>query len=810
MSDDEAASKQLLRESIPSDELPALPPAVVLGADLLNAARIDHRRSSPTGGMARNNRVGKLKRVSMIPEGSRTNLARRGDVYEIELSPEKSNYALPEKVNNKPLKIVKKTKPAAGVAAAAPRVSSKPTVHDADEPHLEQDGLVEDMASTEPAMRSSPPEVAPIENIIAVDNIGGDVHLREAGDVEIEESLRNGKPRCTAVFYRYDKKTGPSYQQCLRPGTDHTDVGARCMVHMNRPATVRCGEMMVSDDGPTQCYRAATWETVTGAQCPIHAEQQATPRTTPRDKRKSAPVFREEHPAKIVRRHSQGAEKPLSSGRSRAQAQESEEARHAHVQAPVQGQSSNSVLVPAQGESSSSQPTRKRGRPRKDGSNASVVSSQQLPTRTRNSKAQPATSHEVPAESHDSPADERSDFQPDAEETEDSPAQDEETGHVVQLPESIDTVFKFLDLEEREGACQTKLARKILRMCEKCHARFQDETTSIDAVAKDATEMQETLKYFMTRIGKEVQLAFKIDTYSYIFRSLTLYLQALHDWLLKTHEPLIESLDALRILTPLMKAIIALKDTISQWNVTIPRRYKGDRLVKDVDSRLIAPLRRVSKTFSEHLSQLWEAKQRHEQYKEMRRKMKEHNEAEDLRIQAAEAMAERKKHWQDLHIVRMQCEPDVYRRRKLFHTKFEDLVERDANGVIFERLPIFKSRSNPPRSRISELADEVEWTEEEETAVLEGLQYCAGELSAFPVGQPKCLLMSNSGPHVFEKMFKIYCDPTSSHPRAGDLRNRNVGEIVSKARWIRSTMLILRQESGEPVEDWVTGIPLLP
>ncbi|EMD88663.1 hypothetical protein COCC4DRAFT_50335 [Bipolaris maydis ATCC 48331] len=718
--DDQAAIEQLLTESLTTYAPPPPPSAVALGADLLNAARIDHRHSSPVVGMALKNRAGKLKRRNLIPKSARTNLAVRGDVYEIELSPEKGNYVLPERVNKKPLTIVKK------------KTRAEPT---------------ESPASIDPPMGSTPPQFAPVgTDSVVVDTAKEEIpsrnensHANVPGDVKIEESLDNGKPRCKAVFYKYDKITGTTYKQCLRPGTGQTDDSFMCGIHLSKPPTVRCEEMVVSDNVTTQCYRAAFRVTANGPRCPTCIEQQGY-ETTPRDKRKSAPIHQEDHPSKVLRRKSERMGKPTSSGKTKDQARDLQE------------------------ESSNPASASKRGRPRKDGSSASTELNRQLPKRTRKSKSSPAISQEVPNVPED-------------------------------LPENIATVFSFLDLEARQGTCQTKRARKILHMCEKYCANFQDGTHSIDAVTQDATKIQKTLqqtpKEYSTEIIKEDQFAFKNDAYSFVFRSLTLYLRDLYNWLVKTHKSATESLESLRVITPLMQEIVAFNDAISHWNVTVPQRQKGDRVVKDVQTRLIAPLRRASQSLSVRLGQLEEAEERREQYEKIKRRIQERRDAQSEETRAIEAMEERKKRWQDLHIVRMQCEPDVYRRRKLFHTKFEDLVERDANGIVFERLPIFKPRSTPPHSQVSELADEVDWTEDEEIAVLEGLQYCAG-------------------PCVFEKIFKTYCDPRSSHPRGGDLRSRTVAEIVSKARWIRSMMLTLRQESGEPVEDWVTGIPILP
>lgn len=683
--------------------------------------------------MARKNRAGKLKRASLIPESARTNLAVRGDVYEIELSPEKGNYALPEKVNKKPLKIVKKKPHVLAKLSVAPDVPSKLPVRDQDRPQVDPEGPAEDLASTHPDMRSSPPQVAPVgSDSIAIDTVTEEIlsskansHANAPGDVRIEESLDSGKPRCTAVFYKYDKITGPAYRQCLRPGTGQTDDGFRCGIHLGKPPVVRCGEMAISDNVTTQCYRAAAKVTANGPRCPTCIEQQGY-ETTPRDKRKSAPIHQEDQPMKIQRRKSEPAGKPTSSEKTKNQVRDLQE------------------------ESSNPAPARKRGRPQKDGSIGSTELNHQLPTRTRKSGSRPTISQEVSVVPGDLPSDGDPEYAPDDEESEHNVEQDEETGRVGQLPESIDTVFSFLDLEEREGTCQTKRARKILHVCERYCANFQDDTHSIDAVTQNAMKIQEALqqtpKDYSTEIGKKHQLVFKSDAYSFIFRALTLYLRDLHDWLVKTYESATESLESLRVIAPLMQEILAFNDAIRQWHVTVPQRQKGDRVVKDVQSRLITPLRRVSQSLSVRLSQLQEGEERCKQYEKMERRMKERRDAQSEQIRAIEAMEERKKRWQDLHIVRMQCEPDVYRRRKLFHTRFEDLVERDANGVIFERLPIFKPRSTPPHSQVSELADEVEWTEDEETAVLEGLQYCAGEQLPFRIRTLGCFADALSRP----------------------------------------------------------------
>lgn len=608
--------------------------------------------------MAHKNRAGKLKRPTLIPKSSKTNLAIRGDIWDIGDSPVKGNYALPENVNQKPLKVVKKKKQTAGKRGGDPPVLLDPQVRSADEPDSNQ-GV--------PAENPTPP--------LRIDPSGSNV-TRASGSNETEASLRTAE------------------------------------AHANTPAIEE---------------------------------------VRPRQKRKSASLHEEEQPAKSPRRRRQAT----------------------HVSRLTE------------------------------------------------------TSQESEPAPRDFSDDEDPDYQPDAEKDESATLPDAEITPVVERATSIEpgfrsldiqerhtsieTVLRFLDIEERPGSCLTESARSLIRRCKKSCERVQDENTSADTIVKDSAEIQEKLKSFSSTVSEEHRPTFKSDAYGHVFHSLAAYLGALHNWLLRTYESVTESLEALRIVTPLLRAILLFKDTINEWNGTVPPRYKGDRPCKDVQSHLIKPLRQVEEAFRVRLSQLEAVERRSSRGMETSRRMEEQMEAEHARIEANEAMQERKKRWQSLHIVRMQCEPDIYRRRKLFHTSFEDLVERDANGVVFERLPLFKSRSAPPHSRISEIADETEWTEKEETAVLEGLQQYAGESSNLMLlGMLLQLLTRDLGRYVFEKMFQMYCDPRSPHPRAGDLRDRSVAEIISKASWIRSAMLILCQETNVPAEKWVKKIPVLP
>ncbi|KAG9187137.1 hypothetical protein G6011_05008 [Alternaria panax] len=730
-SDDAAATQQLLTEShSPLADLP--PPSAVLGASLLNAARVNPASSIPDW-MVRKQGLGKLKQVgTKRNDGSRQNLAVRGDPYEIEMSPEKGAYALPEKVNRKPLRILKKRpkpkKKVIDVSSEAPVASSELPVHHQGEVQVVPQDLVENLAlaeglaPVEPEIRSSPPPLVPPENdTIAVDTTR----------LEIPPTV-------------VDISTDPS--------EDHADTQA---------SSKRTSESHHSKDRPAKYQRE---------QRQAIAESVSSRRAHPQVR---IPVRRKLQEQDTTKKadHSNYSQEAQAIADYTVQEEESRPRR----------------AVP--------KPRSKRKR-----ANDTTAASQQLPVKKRGSQGRAESSKEASETAN-------------AVETESAPALDEpehESEHELDIqasesiadegdefirptgqPGSIETVFEFLNLEARPGKCQTKVATSINRKCNVYSVHLQDNDVTTEQVAEDANEIKETLRQIGTSVQEKDRRAFKGDAYGHVFRALTLYLEALYIWLNENDGTVIESLDAMRILSPLIHQILAFKDTIADWNVFVPKSFKGDRIIKDVDVSLIARLRQVEKTYRNRLSRL-EAKELHrEQQADFERKMKDKEEEEDRKARSFEARTEWWKRWQDLHIKRMLCEPDPRRRQKLTITRFGDLEERDANGVVFERLPVFKSRSAPPHRQASTLDDSPEWTDQEETALIDGLQHCAG-------------------PQIFEKIFTTYCRPSSSHPLGGHLRERSVAEIVTRAAQLRSDLQKLYRDNGWVVEDWITKIPVMP
>ncbi|CAN9115904.1 unnamed protein product [Alternaria alternata] len=729
-SDDDAATQQLLTEShSPLADLPA--PSAVLGANLLNAARINPPSFPEWKGKQGQ---GKLKRVSLKrDESSRQNLAVRGDPYEIELSPEKGRYALPEKVNHKPLKILKKKKnkgkaKAVDVSSDAPVASSELPVQTEGGLQVDPEELVEnlalpgDLVSAETDLSSSPPRLVPSQSdTVAVDN------------------TRHETP----------------------PGVGERPSDALEHLANTRATSKRKSESEHGDDRPAKCQRE---------------QRQTTAESV--SSRKAHPRVRIP-----VRRRSQ-------------EQSTTEKVDHSNHEQGTQEIADD----PVQEKGSHPKRAAPKLKSRRKPTNDTTVTSQPLPARKRGPQihAKPfkkaseiANVIEIESASGSAQSDYESEREPDAERSESISDDGHKTVRPTGQPGSIETVFEFLNLKPRPGKCETKIATSIIHKCNVYRSHLQDSDIPTEQVAEDVNDLQEMLRQINTRVKEKDQRAFKGDAYGHVFRAIILYLEALYIWLDENDGAVADSLGALRILSPLIRQILAFKDTIADWNVFVPKHFKGDRIIKDVDISLIAHLRHVDKTYRRCLSRLEATEQHRKQQAELDRKMKEQKEEEDRKTMSLEAQTQRWKRWQDLHIKRMLCETDPYRRLKLAITRLEDLEEKDANGVVFERLPVFTSRSAPPHRQASTLDDSQEWTEQEETALLDGLKRYAG-------------------PQVFEKIFTIYCKPNPSRPLGGCLRERSVAEIVTKAAQFRSNLQKLYQDNGWVVEDWVTKIPVMP
>jgi hypothetical protein len=687
--------------SDPANSNPPLSSAIV-GANLLNAARIDYRHSSPVR-IAPKAGNGRLSRVGILAEPRRQNLARpRGrDVWDVPESPEKRPFQLHETVNREPLRILKKKK-----------LVQQEAQSDSQD-HVDSNESQSPISET--PMPSSPPRAT------------GQPHKAVDSDVHIEQHLPNGTARCAVTSYRSDKPRGPRYEQCHNGGTHSTDDGPRCTRHVGKTGSVRCEYVMDQDGNIAQCRTAGVNGTT---RCGKHAELETRAVFSPKRKPQDG---------------SHGHDRELKSAKSQKHATAGHKTKeHQETQERLSRESGSTYEVQIPVRQGINHKSRKNASitssPHSDKQDDGVQSDDPMVSastetieKTRLKKpSKPSKPAKVSAAPQTSGAlvasDSRGDEAQDSQLQDNVGGDDEVVKQAAYIPEALGRVFHFLDLGRRPGRCQTKLCIALKRMCVDTHSLFQKQSLSFKEVAQNIQDIRDMLKEVGAVKPDEDRRAVKMDIYGYVFRSLTKVLKSLYSCLAENCDDIMTSLEAIRIISPLVHDILALKDCIAEWKVSVPQLFNGDRIIKDADSHMIAPLREVEGVFSKRLSILEDKEKNRKRLARFKHELEEEKREVARDEEAAKAKQDRWKHWQALHITRMECEPDPRRRRSLWIVNLEDLEEKDANGVTFERLPVFKNRNTLPLHRPSSSAETKSWSTDQETALMDGLQKYAGRV----------------------------------------------------------------------------------
>ncbi|KAF2794170.1 hypothetical protein K505DRAFT_374819 [Melanomma pulvis-pyrius CBS 109.77] len=360
----------------------------------------------------------------------------------------------------------------------------------------------------------------------------------------------------------------------------------------------------------------------------------------------------------------------------------------------------------------------------------------------------------------------------------DEESEHSEANHAGKKSE-LDRVFEFLESEERDGVCQTNEGDSLYKACNRACELIVEHDLSRKEILEMSDIIRDLLKTFRINSVEDPK-AFKIDSYGYLFRALTRFLEAVHNWVQQNEETL-GLLPAMQILTPLVRDILLLKDSVTFSKVQIPQRYKGDRIVKEVEEKLIVPLRKVDEIYRAELSQLEYLEQVHKKRDELYSLQREKWSPEG--IQAQQAYKQKLAWWQYLEVVRLQCEPEPHRRRMLAPPRIDNTGGRDSDGVSFERVPLFVHREThlPPSITLRD------WTDTESIVLADALQTFAGP-----------------SPHVvFESIFKAHCRV------GGALRNFSVTDIVTRAACRRADYIELYQKHGWELDEWIKQIPVL-
>jgi hypothetical protein len=379
---------------------------------------------------------------------------------------------------------------------------------------------------------------------------------------------------------------------------------------------------------------------------------------------------------------------------------------------------------------------------------------------------------------------------------------DQANPHRSQLP-ALDEVLNFTNVEERSGVCTVGLARKIHRACDRVHVTLSKKDCSYDDIAECKDDLVRRLASIGCKIPEDVRFDFKRDAFAYLFHALTSVFEAMYDKFQQEQAEegeVMESLEALQVLHPFIREMLRFKDTMDSWKVKVTGQGQGDRLIRGVESDLIVPLRKVEKDFKMRLNGLRKAEQDRRTRVEMQRQ-RERQEQETIKQEEALSSArERRKRWQDLHIARMQCESDPYRRRRLRFLEPPDAMETDANGNEFERVPFFGERNAPPPSSVIASSGK-EWTSEQDAALLDALQSFTRKFAC----QITLLNTRLTTLAALEDIFKEHCRSR------GALREFSVSDFAAKLAWVRSSWAqLLHLHPNWELPEWVKKIPVLP
>jgi hypothetical protein len=303
--------------------------------------------------------------------------------------------------------------------------------------------------------------------------------------------------------------------------------------------------------------------------------------------------------------------------------------------------------------------------------------------------------------------------------------EEDSQGELLELDKQnpLETIYRFIDSCDHDGSCESQLGNRIRDMCLTGSETVADPETrwpDIEEMCSDLAICLSTVRLLKSRKEKAT---FHEDASTYVFHSLARFLEAVYNWAQQSYGDPLASVPALDVVVPLMQKYLWFADSIRKWAGKAAQLADYERNIKNVDRGFLIPLRKAEaqhRSALEHLKRMDAARQRREE-------AKAEEEAEARRAAAVKRLKERIKLWSHLHACRLECETrfDIRRRRHLACHPLEDMEERDANGVRFERENIFRERVTPFIHRPTSSQGR-EWTSPQNLALLDGLEKYAG------------------------------------------------------------------------------------
>jgi hypothetical protein len=256
------------------------------------------------------------------------------------------------------------------------------------------------------------------------------------------------------------------------------------------------------------------------------------------------------------------------------------------------------------------------------------------------------------------------------------------------------------------------------------------------------------------------------------------------------------------------EAIVALGARSLNWKTKVDTDLS---LVRPVRNGIVAPFKTLLNAFMKHRKRL-ETEQHNNRISKLRREqLGREEEMQSERERETESFERKVDRLRLLYAARQAAEPNPIRKiSKKFH--MPDVrskhwqrypLDSDANGVTFERVPVFRQR--PAGSHIPDADGEVaddDWVVEEIVALEDALKTCHGTFeSAEPNLKKIFVTYLRTGKRMWEKAFAKYCG------YKGPLKHRTVAQILREAFEFRDANLNPPEGGEVSDEDWIVDIP---
>lgn len=281
------------------------------------------------------------------------------------------------------------------------------------------------------------------------------------------------------------------------------------------------------------------------------------------------------------------------------------------------------------------------------------------------------------------------------------------------------------------GACSK--ARAMYRQLQTAGESHDDLASVKDALMELLAEIREKTHDLNPGDSEEGVEMLVQDVWALIFPNLTKLLrEAIRYYDMSSSEK-----ESIYVLAELVKIVLELGERAASWKTKPPSDLA---IVKPVRNNVIAPLKRVGQAFEVEIRKRWRSEEEERQRRKHAKQLKKKQEQERLRREEDERLHEWGERRSAMYLARIQAEPDSRRYRHLRMPKARPATsDIDANGEPYERMVFFKSRSSVdpvPGGVGNTIDDDADWSEEQELALLEGLEEFSGLLSSLPLLRP--------------------------------------------------------------------------